>query len=433
MLYINYLKFWLLTLLFTTALISTALLADSGFLASIHTEMEQAHSANSFVNSIGINVHLRYLDTAYGNYNEIIRPRLKELGIRHIRDGGKDSAFFEKLNDLATMGIRSTLVMSPSDGIQPADVATIVQDISQSIEAIEGPNETDIPRFKFFYNQKMFPEGTRDYQSALYRESKADPSTASLPVLMPSLGQGRNATKLGLIQFGDLGNMHSYPSNGATPTTALDTWYIPYARVVCGLDKPIVATETGYHNAISNPSSKSAISEQASNKYLSRLLLEYFNRGIQRTFLYELIDSNPGLDQEQNFGLLRYNGSPKPVFKTIKNLISLLQDPGSDFPLQSLHYSLSGQTARIHHTLLQKRDGRFYLLLWQEVESWDSANRKDLAVTEKTVTVTLETAISEAAIYQPLQSTSPVSQYLKPQQLSLNVPDYPVLIELIPL
>ncbi|NJO39562.1 MAG: hypothetical protein HC865_02420 [Cyanobacteria bacterium RU_5_0] len=417
-----------LTLLF----IATLMACIGWFAPSMQTRIEQARSADSFVDSIGVNTHLRYLNTAYGRYDDIIKPRLEELGIRHIRDGGRDSEFFEKLNDLGTIGIKSTLIMSPTDGIQPLDAITIAKTVLRSIEAIEGPNETDVVRFNFSYNGEPFPEGTRNYQNALYAAIKGDTNTTSLPVLMPSMGQGRNAKKLGFLRSGDLCNMHSYPVNGAPPTDDVSHWYIPYARIVCGEDKPIVATETGYHNAIENSSSKSAISEHASNKYLPRLLLENFNLGVQRTFLYELINGSIGTNQEQNFGLLRYDGSPKPSFNTIKNLIFLLNDPGSSFPLKSLNYRLQGATHQVHHTLLQKRNGAFYLILWQAVRSWDSRQKRDITVTNQRVTVMLNTVIKKAVVYQPLHSNLPFEQYTNPQQLTLDVPDSPIAIELTP-
>ncbi|NJN38104.1 MAG: hypothetical protein HC790_04210 [Acaryochloridaceae cyanobacterium CSU_3_4] len=102
------------------------------------------------------------------------------------------------------------------------------------------------------------------------------------------------------------------------------------------------------------------VSEQAAAKSLPRLFLEFFNRGIQRTFVYELIDEHPNPkldDKEKNFGLLRYDGSRKPVFIALRNLITLLKDSktksSKPFSPQYLDYQLSGNTVNIHHTLLQ--------------------------------------------------------------------------------
>lgn len=399
-------------------------------LSPVKAQAEQARSADTFVDSIGVAVHLRYQDTAYGKYDDIIKPRLQNLGVRHIRDGGNENSFFEKLNDLAKIGIRSTLVMDPRDGVEPSNAVRIAKTVANSVEAIEGPNETDFNSFS--YKGKPFPEGTRLYHDALYSAIKRDRATRSLPVLMPSLGWAPNSPTLGSLRSCDVANLHSYPGKKA-PTNHLDTRYIPNAQIVCS-NKPMISTETGYQNAITNPTATRAVSEQASGKYLPRLLLEYFNRNIQQTFLYELIDEKTGDNPEHNFGLLRHDGSTKPAFRAIRRMIRLLKDndPGPTFSPGSLDYQLSGDLTNIHHTLLQKRDGTFYLILWQEVESWDSVAWEDIVVADQPLTVTFNTAIREADLYRPFESAESIDLYPSPQQIALNVPDHPLVLKLTP-
>ena len=45
----------------------------------------QAHAAERFLDSMGVNVHMEYTTTPYGNYG-LINERLRELGMHHIRD-----------------------------------------------------------------------------------------------------------------------------------------------------------------------------------------------------------------------------------------------------------------------------------------------------------------------------------------------------------
>ena len=97
-------------------------------------------------------------------------------------------------------------------------------------------------------------------------------------------------------------------------------------------------------------------------------------------------------------------------------MISLLGDPGADFTLGSLDYSLAAagiavvddqnfKTGEIHHTLLQKRDGTFYLILWNEIVSYDNAAERDINVSEQTVTLKLTTPIHLAKTF--LRSVGP--------------------------
>ena len=420
------------------ALLSALLIACTASLNPSQAQLqpEQARSADSFVNSIGLATHLRYLDTAYGNYDTLIRPKLQELGVRHIRDGGKDPEFFRRLNDLATLGIKSTLVMDVRDGITPDNVVTeAMQPVLSSIEAVEGPNEWDVNP-QATYKDQAFPAGLRAYQDELYAAVKANPATAAVPVLMPSLAIPYYAAQLGALASADMGNMHSY-AGGNLPSQDLDTKWIPLTQAVTGTSKPIVATECGWHNATSDlKASQPGISELAAAKYVPRLYLEYFNRGIQRSFLYQLINERQDTTQEQNFGLLRNNGSPKPAFDSLKNLIALLKDPGPEFAPQALNYSLSSAgislNANLHHTLLQKRDGRFYLVLWQEAPSFDLQTKLDVYVPMQAVSVTLGTPVRQATTYKPFRSTAPVQQYVNPQKLDLTVSDHPLVIELVP-
>jgi hypothetical protein len=113
---------------------------------------------------------------------------------------------------------------------------------------------------------------------------------------------------------------------------------------------------------------------------------------------------------EANFGLLRNDGSEKPAYRSVQGLLGLLRDPGPTFRPNALRYSLSGQTDRVHHTLLQKRNGSFFLALWQERSSYDTGARPnapddvtargDRAVADQAIRLGVESPISAAAVYR---------------------------------
>jgi hypothetical protein len=228
--------------------------------------------------------------------------------------------------------------------------------------------------------------------------------------------------------------MHSYPGGQRPSAGGLMDYYVPNAKKVSGT-KPLVATESGYHNALRWTQDHPPVSERAEGRYVPRMFLEYFNRGFNRTYAYSLIDEYPDPEndeREKNFGLLRYDGTEKPSFTALENLIGLLKDPGSNFQTGSLNYALSGETDGVHHTLLQKRDGRFYLILWVEKSSYDVAAQKDISVPNQQVSLNLGTQITEARTYLPNQSSLPTGQYTAPSQITLQVPDHPLVVELTP-
>ncbi|PIG94082.1 hypothetical protein CSQ79_07000 [Gloeocapsopsis sp. IPPAS B-1203] len=409
-----------LLMLSTILIIScTALLTPSA-----QKQVEQTRSADTFVDSIGVNVHLTYTDTAYGKYKSIIRPRLQELGIRHIRDGFVDKRpkYYQKLQDLADIGIHSTLIAGIG-WVSPQQAIAIARQLDNSIEAVEGPNEYDIGKKP----QQWVPE-LRQYMEQLHNQVKNDPATNHLPIVGPSFVDRDASTAIGkLTQWVDYGNMHPY-NYPHKPGDNIDKEISNRSRPFN--EQPLVATEAGYHTG--NKHSDRPLTETAHAKYLPRLFLEYFNRGIVRTFAYEFIDQRTKpKDREANFGILRNDGSPKPAFITLKNLIALLQDPGESFPLKSLDYNLTGNTKNIHHTLLQKRDGRLYLILWQEVTSFNPKKHSDRTVPEQPITININTPVNQANLYQVSESINPIKQN-NPKNINLNIPDYPVVLELLP-
>jgi hypothetical protein len=101
--------------------------------------------AEDFVDSIGVVGHFQYADTAYGRVTEVVQ-RLRELGVRHLRDGmpAPGQPLAAGLQAARAAGIRATLV-SPEVRRDPAiGVADSVQIVgADGIVAFEGPNELD--------------------------------------------------------------------------------------------------------------------------------------------------------------------------------------------------------------------------------------------------------------------------------------------------
>ena len=435
---LNYKSYFLISLI--TLVISVFC---SIFVLPSHTIAEQARSTESFIDSIGVNVHLGYDNTPYMKYDDIIKPRLQELGIRHIRTNihkAFNKKAIKRVKDLANIGIRSVIVTNPSILTSTESVKVIKSQI-EGVEMIEGPNEWNInPRLQ--YKGKSFPEGVIKFQKELYSAIINDPDTAHLEVIAPSLAYSHlinpDVERLGSLPC-DINNMHSYPGGRIPSVESLDTVQIPGNKRLCGQDKPIIATETGYNNAINLKKDDSGISENAAAKYLNRLFLEYFNRNVKRTYTYELIDMklNPELDiKEQNWGLLKANGSKKRGFKALKNLIAILQDSqiatSTSSISESLDYSLQGDLTNIHHTLLQKKNGTFYLILWQEVYSYNREEKVEIKVPDNEIVMILNAKISRANIYRPLDSKKAFKIFNNPRKFRFRVPDHPVVLELIP-
>jgi hypothetical protein len=116
---------------------------------------EQAKSAGSFVDSIGVNTHLHYWDTVYKDY-PLITDKLSTLGVKHARDGAhltSDQIYndfvYGRYKDLnVSLGVKFNLIVDPRaeklDSIDSEKVRRITEMAGNSLQTFEGPNEYDL-------------------------------------------------------------------------------------------------------------------------------------------------------------------------------------------------------------------------------------------------------------------------------------------------
>ena len=391
---------------------------------------EQAKSADAFVDSIGVATHLNYTRTPYGRFNDIIKPRLQELGVRHIRDGLNvsndgviDAVNRDKLNELARLGIKSTLIMDPRFQKDPATAVRIAKSVPKSIEMVEGANELDHSANRNVnYKGQTYPGNLRLWQTELYKAFKADPTVSHLPVTTGASAGPASYSKINYASNSYDKVAFHYYVRGNEAAWGLDEYVLPNVREGTAPNKGLIVTETGWSNG--------AVSQKAEAKYVPRMYLEHFNRGIERSFLYQFAKESQSTSYESDWGILNYDGSPQPAFASLKNLIDLVEEPGAKFTPGKLDYKLSGDTTGVNHTLLQRSNGEFNLLLWQKDKSFDPSTNKDISVPNQSVTLTLNQSIGSAKTYLPLNSTSVVSSYTNPKSINLTVPDHPLLIKL---
>ena len=380
------------------------------------------HPADSFVESIGVNVHWAYTDRVYYTQFPALKERLAELGIRHLRDGttvSNNREVVKRINGLYDdLSIRTTFITGRREKgyASPLAVAQISEELKALkedfptglIAAIEGPNEYDAGSNHQGETETSWVEKVTAYQKALYEQVKADPDLRDIPVIGPSFISEQAYKKVGnLDAYIDYSCLHAYQSWRHPGTKGWGSngygslsWQFKYmAAHQSPSGKPIQSTECGYNTYL--PAER-GVTEQVEGKYITRMFAEFFRRGIARAFSYELIDQGTLADQdaEKVFGLLRNDQSPKPAFFAIKGLINLLADPGQSFGPTALAYSLEGDTENVRQLLLQKRDGTYYLLLWLEVESWNGDKDTALSPDAQKVTVQLPNYIGQAQLHR---------------------------------
>ncbi|SNS42121.1 hypothetical protein SAMN05421770_101898 [Granulicella rosea] len=407
----------------------------------------QAKPADSLVEMMGVNLHLTIAGSPYFYaFDSIVKPRLKELGVRHVRDYLRNVDPLETVRGVSMLDRVKQLHAQGVDFVfldtQTENMGKLVGYATAAlpyVRIIEGPNERDMEKTSI-YKGELFPKGAVDFERATYKALKGDPRTARIPYATESFAHTEHVQAFCdaancPADFGDLGTMHSY-AGGRPPSADLERT-MRDIRLITG-DRPLVTTETGYHTD-KILSSFAGVSELAAGKYMARLPFEYLNRHIELCMLYELIDEpNHGEpdhiepdNKEKHFGLLHSNGSEKPSFIVLKRLLALFNDPGPAFTPRTVAFT-SDAPADVHQSVLAKRDGRIYIALWHDTTTYDVKTNIDMPSPPVRVTLTLTDKFSGARVYLPLDGGEPGPIVKMTGRLKVDVPDSVVIVELIP-
>jgi hypothetical protein len=351
---------------------------------------EQAHTAFQFTDSVGVNVHLAYDDTVYATQFPRIMQSMINLGVKHYRDGLNQYApsfQYEHAELLGKSGIKADWIMDIHNSA--SDINSAQKNAPDATAAFEGPNEDDA--------ETGAP--IRAFMQLLHNTVHGNPATASMPIIGPSFKQPSSSAAQGnLGSLTNFGNMHDYFGNFNPETTPYGAGFyncggyggihfdICLAQIISG-GEAVVSTETGYESG-------TGLSDVIIGRYEVRTLFESLRLDVNRTYLYELIDDPSG-----NWGLLTGGFAPRPAYTAIHNVLSLLKDGNFAQP-GKLNYALAGETQNVHHVLLQKRDGTFYLAIWIGAQSADPNNPSTIyPVAPQNLTLTASTSIGSATTY----------------------------------
>ncbi len=429
-----------------------------GSLAGAALRPVPARMADKLCSNYMVNTKLFYASQVYG-HTEAVVDLLTELGVRTIRERvttGSSTGTKKQLRAmprLASRGIRwhGTVAKledwerAPRANKEVMDFLSTMygSDLTTLMHSFGGCNEIDGPVLHGERDPKWALHG-RMMQRALWEQAKLNPRTRDIPVAGPSTRTDfdrTRAARLGdLSPWSELGNGHLY-NKGTSPSREIDEHLRILDPCFPGLRRYIF-TETGYNNSPADNLGK-PVPEFASAIYAVRGICDFFKRGAMYG-RFELLDDpnkinytsqatiNQTAVRDAHFGLVAMTkhsvreSTPdtwrkKPEFYATRNLLGLLSDRGAAFTPKPLAMSVTGGGPDMRQLLLQKRDGRHYLVLWRDVQVSDLYPDPDpIAVAPVRINVRLATA-RPVAVFKPTQSAKRVGTRARSTSFTFNL------------
>jgi hypothetical protein len=351
------------------------------------TRGEPAMAAAAFLDTVGVNLDSGG-EVALARASRAAR-QLAAAGIRHVRvRAAADPAdpSWPAVRALTGAGLRVDLVAAP--GTDWAGFAGAAADLGAGLEALEAEGDA----------------------APLRLAARADPALKRVPLLGPAGDAAADVHTARVELGGHCPGCVPGPGAGGGPSAGAA------GRPGTGPGRPWVTEAT----------LGGGVPDTVAARYLPRLLLGHAGAA-PRTYLGALAGEQAGP------GLLGPDGTPTRALRDLANLETLLRDPGPAFTPGRLAFRLSGDTDGLRHRLLQKADGRFWLVLWVEKPSWDPAEARALTVAPQPVAVTLADPVAAARAFAPDLGTEPERHFAGPTRtIELEVPDRPLLLELLP-
>lgn len=410
---------------------------------------------NDFLNSIGVNSSIsRRGETLQNTINCV-----KYSGFRWFRVGYEGNIPTSDLIELhnQTGASFSYGLLSGGNDLQRLLNEAKQLALAGALLALEGNNEPNY--WGITYQGET---GGRDLswipvaklQRDLYSSVKNDPLLKDYPVWSISengaetdnvglqfltIPEGANTLMPTGTKYADYANCHNYIvhsvwpgvhdnqtwiASDPGPDCKVDGLYVNYGltsnkkftgySVTELLTLPRVTTETGVTIG------RYGVTEELQGKLFMNMYLSQFKRGWSFTAIYLLRDRTDESGNQQ-FGFYKPDYTPRKSAEYLHNLTTILADENSILSPGFLNYSLPSQPATVHEMLMQKSNGRFYLVVWGEQYTGGSNN----------VLINLGDSFPSVKIYDPITGTTAIQNLSDVSSVTLTISDHPQIIEII--
>jgi len=326
---------------------------------------ETPSQADAFVNSAGVDTSFVYSNLAYTTHFPEVSQLLINSGIKHIRDSGPvyDRTYLNTMAMFSSHGIHHSVGMAI--GSTPAQVTSALNAFGPAnVDFIEPMNEYD----SYAKQDSNWVGQIIAEQKMIYNTVRSNPAFNGVAVLGPAFASMNSYALVGpLDAYEDAGNLHTGTCN-KNPGTSSYGQNLPGATAhvrTSTMTKAIWTTEVAYDDN-SNLTHVCETPDPTIAKFDPRMLAIHWNAGEPRSYIFQFVDKPTKGNPFAYEGLVTANGTAKPQYTALQSMLGLLSDPGPVFAPTTLHYGLAGQTQNVQHTLLQKRDGTYVMMLWLE-------------------------------------------------------------------
>lgn len=404
----------------------------------------QAARAQQLLNGFGVNTHIDAQKFGYQNLTQLIANinYLGNGGLKTLRDSPGSPNDLTWWQQVATAtGVKFDAFIgfgSPSVySTQLGRMQTMLQSGGHFLMGLEGGNEED----------DAYPVslGNNQYQAAAFQpQVYALAQSYGLPSFNLSFGAGWSNPTGDYGTVGDLSasatfaNAHTYPSSAPNIHNFMAN--INADAKLAASSRPVAITEYGWitYPDGSPTAGYGRVSRAAQAAYVVEGIFDAWRLGNPYYFYYAFYDDNSGA-----YGLFDDFGNAKPAAVAVHNVFALLADSGVQglsFAPGKLDYALSGMPAPTtgvsgsggQQVLLQKSDGSFWLVLWNEQALNNTSTGADISIAPVSITLTLGAIAKSIMVYDPLIGTGAVKSASGVTSLAISLPAHPILVAVVP-
>jgi hypothetical protein len=400
--------------------------------------------AYDFYSKLAVNVHMNY---ARYTPSQVL-TMLNFVGIAKVRDNFGDSSFVHLFTPLVSAGIKIHLGWYPDTTYQNLAVADWLAAIKQvdavnpgHIFGLAGPNESDSVGPGFIYHGLSGIAAANEAQQDIYDAVTTDAQLNYVPVDMWPLANGYNTAST--IQVGKMtaycgrANMHDYyegdnETGGGNIAVQMQSYLANY-RLVCGR-QPYVTTESGLQTPWNFDGQGPNIFAKEVNEdtQAKMAIMDWFDHAkdinCQAFAIYDLSDADGG-----GWGIFRSDFTPKQAATNLRDVLAVLTDTGplaGTFTPTGLSFTLSGMPPSSYSFVIEKSNGVFDILLWDERGNWNTSNGTEPGLSTSTITINLASP-HYGYVYDVIKSgRTPVDTFGSVLQVPLNLNGDPLIIEI---